>query len=312
MSVRIVTSTSWGFTTRLAAMICLATGVLAGAPARAADIEPRAYAPTPAGVNFLIAGYTYTDGGLSTDPASPLQDAKLKVSTGIAAYARTLNLWGRSGKIDIVAPYSDLSGHAMAFGAPAERHVSGFNDPRIRLSALLYGAPAMSLKEFAGYKQDLVVGASLQVSAPLGQYDPDRLVNLGLNRWYFKPEVGVSKAVGKFTFEFAGAVYFFTTNDDYFGGQTYQQDPMYSAQAHVIYGFGRGMWVGLNGAYDYGGRTTVGGVRDDELIENSRVGITLALPVNRNNSVKLYGSTGTATTFGTDYDLLGIAWQVRW
>ena len=185
-------------------LLCLAAGVLAVAPARAAEIEPRAYLNTPVGMNFVIAGYGYSEGGLSTDPASPLQDAKLKINTGLFAYARGLNLWGKSGKIDVVLPYSDLSGSATFNGEPAERNVSGLNDPRVRLSVNFIGAPALSKQEFASYKQDLIVGASLQVSSPLGQYDPDRLVNLGTNRWYFKPEIGVSKALGAFT---AGAVH---------------------------------------------------------------------------------------------------------
>jgi len=301
-----------GTAAHLTLLLCLAVSVLAGAPARAADIEPRSYSNTPIGLNFLLAGFGYSEGGLSTDPASPIQDAKLKISTGAAAYARTLNLWGQSGKIDIVVPYSDLSGSALVNGKPAERNVSGFNDPRFRLSVNFLGAPALSAKEFAGYRQDLIVGGSVQVGVPLGQYDPDRLVNLGTNRWFIKPEIGISKALGAFTLELATAVYFYTTNDDYFGGKTLEQDPVYSAQAHVIYSLGRGVWAALDGTYDYGGRTTTNGVRDDAVMGNSRVGLTVALPVNRSNSIKLYASTGAATRTGSDYTLGGIAWQYRW
>ncbi len=296
----------------LAGVLCLAAGILAGSPARAADIEPRAYANAPVGINFLVAGYAYSKGGLSTDPSSPLQEARLTINTGVMAYARTMGFWGKSGKIDVVVPYSDLAGTALVNGEPAERNVSGFGDPRLRLSVNFFGAPALSLQEFAGYRQDLIVGASLQVAPPLGQYDPDRLVNLGSNRWFVKPEIGVSKAFGAFTLELAGAVFLYTTNDDYFGGKTLEQDPVYSAQAHLIYSFGRGVWAAVDGAYDYGGRTTIDGVRDDEVLGNSRVGLTVALPVSRSSSIKLYASTGTATRTGTDYDLVGIAWQYRW
>ena len=310
--MRIVTTTSRGPVARSAVLLCLAAGILAAAPARAAEIEPRAYLNTPVGMNFVIAGYAYSQGGLSTDPASPLQDAKLKINTGLFAYARGLNLWGRSGKIDVVLPYSDLSGTALVNGKPAERNVSGLNDPRVRLSVNFIGAPALSKQEFASYKQDLIVGASLQVGAPLGQYDPDRLVNLGTNRWFIKPEIGVSKALGPFTLELSTAVYFYTTNDDYYGGRTYEQDPVSSTQAHVIYSFGRGIWAALHGTYDYGGRTTIGGVSDDEVMSNTRVGATLAVPVTRQSSIKVYGSTGTSTRTGTNFDLIGIGWQFRW
>jgi hypothetical protein len=287
-------------------------GCLAGRPASAAEIEPRAYSNAPVGMNFLITGYVYTEGGLSTDPASPLQDAELTINTALVAYARALDLWGKSGKIDIIAAYSGLSGDATFKGEPVEREVTGFNDPRVRLSVNLFGAPALSQQEFASYRQDLIVGASLQVAPPLGQYDADRLVNLGTNRWFFKPEIGVSKAFGPFTLEFAGAVYLYTTNHDYFGGKTLEQDPVYSAQGHLIYSFGRGIWAALHGTYDYGGRQTIDGVNDDSELGNSRVGATFALPVTRQHSVKVYASTGTATRTGTDYDLVGVGWQYRW
>jgi hypothetical protein len=297
---------------RWGAVVCLAAVVLAGTPAGGAEIEPRAYMNAPVGMNFLIAGYVYTDGGLSTDPSSPLQEAKLYINTALLAYARALDVWGKSGKIDIIVPFSDLSGNALVNGAPRERQITGFNDPRFRLSVNLYGAPALSRQEYAGYKQDLIVGASLQVSPPLGQYDPDRLVNLGTNRWFFKPEIGISKALGAFTLELSTAVFFYTDNDDYFGGKKLEQDPVYSSQAHLIYSFGRGYWAAVHGAYDVGGRATIDGVEDDDELSNSRVGATLALPVNANNSVKLYASSGTSTRAGTDYDLVGIGWQVRW
>jgi hypothetical protein len=292
--------------------LCAIAGVVVAGRARAADIEPRSYSNAPVGLNFLIASYAHSEGGLSTDPSSPIQEAKLSIDTALLAYARSLDLWGMSGKLDIIVPYSDLSGSALVNGKPAERNVSGLGDPRFRLSVNFIGAPALSPQEFAGYRQDLIVGASLQVAAPLGQYDPDRLVNLGTNRWFVKPEIGVSKAWGAFTLEFAGAVYLYTTNDDYYVGRTLEQDPVYSAQAHVIYSFGRGIWAALHGTYDYGGRTTIDGVRDDEVMGNSRIGATLALPVTRNNSIKLYASAGTATRTGSDYNLGGIAWQYRW
>ena len=116
------------------------------------------------------------------------------MDTEILAYARSLNVMGKSAKFDMIVPYSDLSGSALVAGQPRERNVEGFNDPRFRFSMNFYGAPALSLDEFAKYQQDLIIGASVQVSAPLGQYDDTRLVNLGNNRWFVKPDIGISKA----------------------------------------------------------------------------------------------------------------------
>jgi hypothetical protein len=286
--------------------------LLMAAQAHAGEIEPRAYVNTPVGINFLLAGYAYSDGGLSTPGASPIQDAHLTMNTGIVAYARSLDVWGKSGKFDVILPYSHLSGNALFAGQPRERNVSGLHDPLFRFSVNFHGAPALSLQEFADYRQDVIIGASVQVSAPLGQYDKDKLVNLGNNRWFVKPDIGISKAWGTFTLELSTGVFLFTKNDDHFGGSTLEQDPVYTMQAHATYNIGRGVWLAASGTYDFGGRTTKDGVRGDDVLTNSRVGVTLAVPVNRNNSIKLYASGSIHTGSGSDYDLLGIVWQYRW
>lgn len=282
------------------------------AQSHAGEIEPRSYVNTPVGINFLLAGYAYSQGGLSTTASSPIEDAELKINSGALAYARSLDMWSKSGKFDVILPYSGLAGTALVSGLPMERNVSGFNDPRFRLSMNFYGAPALSLQEFADFQQDLIIGASVQVSAPLGQYDEDKLVNLGNNRWFIKPDIGISKAWGPLVLELSSGVFFFSRNDDYFGGMTLEQDPVYISQLHVTYNLGSGIWAALSGTFDYGGRTTKDGVQSDDLQSNTRVGATLAVPVNRNNSIKLYASTGTHTRTGSDYDLLGLVWQTRW
>ncbi|MBP2674066.1 MAG: hypothetical protein H6Q84_906 [Deltaproteobacteria bacterium] len=310
-------SSNWGNRHRKTIAFPCAAAAIAGlffaaVQAHAGEIEPRAYVNTPVGVNFLLAGYAYSDGGLPTAGSSPIRDAQLKIHTGILAYARTLDVWGKSGKFDVILPYSDLSGSAMVEGQPRNRNVSGLHDPLFRFSVNFHGAPALSLEEFADYRQDLIIGASVQVSAPLGKYDEDKLVNLGNNRWFIKPDIGISKAWGAFTLELSTGLYYFTENRDYFGDNTLEQDPIYTAQVHATYNLGGGVWLAVSGTYDYGGRTTINGARSDDLGENSRLGVTLALPVNRNNSIKLYASSSVRTTSGTDYDLLGIVWQYRW
>ena len=175
-----------------AAPLALLLGTLLAPVAHAQELEPRAYSNLPMGLNFLATGYAHSQGGLSTDPSLPLTDAHLKIDTGVVAYVRGIDLWGNSGKVDVIAPYSHLSGTALVAGQPRERVVSGPGDPRFRLSVNFYGAPALTLAEYPAYKQDLVVGASVQVTAPWGQYDGSKAVNLGTNRWSIKPDIGFS------------------------------------------------------------------------------------------------------------------------
>jgi len=280
--------------------------------ASAQEIEPRAYVNLPIGVNFLVAGYAHSTGGLSTDPSLPVADAHLKIDTGVLGYARSLDLWGRSGRLDVVVPYSRLSGTALVAGQPAARDVSGLGDPRLRLSMNFYGAPALSLPEFVAYRQDLVVGASMQVTAPAGQYDSGRAINLGTNRWSVKPDVGLSKAFGALLVDLTAGVTVFSANSDFFGGVTRTQEPLYSTQAHAIYNFRSGAWASIDGTYYTGGRSTVNGSLNNDLQRNWRLGATLALPLNAQNSIKLYASRGVSARTGNNYDLLGVAWQHRW
>ena len=294
--------------------LLVAAAVLVGTPAiaRAQDIEPRAYSNAPIGVNFLVAGYAYTQGALPFDASLPVKNAQLSTSNGVLGYARVLDLWGQSGKFDVIVPYTWLSGTAEVMGEGVERRVSGFANSLFRLSANLYGAPALTLPEFRNYEQDLIVGASLQVSVPSGQYDASRIVNIGTNRWSFKPELGISKAIGQWTLESQVAATLFTDNRDFYAGNTRSQDPIYSLQGHAIYAFRSGIWVSLDATYFTGGRTTLNGVLGSDLQQNWRVGGTLAFPVDVHNSVKLYASNGVSARTGNSYDLIGIAWQYRW
>jgi len=280
--------------------------------ALAQDIEPRNYSNAPVGVNFVVAGVIHTRGGLEFDPALPAENEDLKVTSGVVAFARTFGFAGHSGKWDVVVPYGSISGSVDFAGQHLTREVSGLIDPRFRVGLNLYGSPALPLSEFRGYRQDLIVGASLQVAAPLGQYDANRLVNLGSNRWSFKPEIAVSKANGPWTLELAAAGTFYTVNHDFYGGQTRSQRPIFSMQAHAIYSFPSAAWLSLGATHFTGGRTTVDGVLNRDLQQNWRLGATWAIPVDRSSSVKIYASSGVAARTGNAYDLVGVAWQYRW
>jgi hypothetical protein len=278
----------------------------------AQDLEPRAYSNSPVGLNFLLAGYSYSQGGASVDPVIPLEEADIEIHSMILAYVHTLDLWGMSGKFSVVAPYACASGSAKLAGEHRERDICGFGDPRFRLAVNVYGAPALSLKEFADYKQDLLVGTSFQITPPASQYDSTKLLNIGTNRWSFETEIGVSKALGSLTLELTGGGTFYSSNTNFLEGHTLEADPVYSIQGHIIYSLKYNIWCSLDGTYYWGGQTAVNGVKGDTFQENTRVGATLSLPINRHNSVKLYASSGVSTRTGSNFDTLGISWQYRW
>jgi hypothetical protein len=280
--------------------------------ARAQDAEPRSYSNTPVGLNFLIAGALYSQGKLAFDPDLSVADANFHSKTGLLAYIRSFDFAGQSAKFDVIVPASSFVAWGFVDDQPRERGMAGLGDPRFRVSINLIGAPALPAKDFANYRQDLIVGVSLQVSAPLGQYDSTKLLNLGNNRWSFKPELGISKAIGRWTFEIAPSVTFFSDNTDFFGGNNFAQAPFYAVQGHILYTFQSGAWIALDGVYFAGGRTSLNGVKSDNEQRNTRAGVTVALPIDRQNSLKLSASTGLTTRTGSEFTAVGVAWQYRW
>ncbi len=297
---------------RSARLTVLAVLGMATSSVSATDMDPRSYSNIPTGLNFLIAGYANTKGNVAFAPTIPISNAKLETHSAIFAYVRSLDFWGKSGKVDVILPAAWLSGQAEVDGEQRTRSVNGLADSMVRLYVNLYGAPALSMKEFANYKQDTIVGVSLAVAAPTGQYNPEKLVNIGTNRWFIKPEIGVSKAWGSLTTEFAAGMYNFTNNNQPFHGGTLKQKPIYNMQGHLIYNFGTGIWGAIDANYYTGGRTTMDGNMADNMQQNWRVGGTLSFPISKQMSIKLNGSTGVYSRTGSSYDIISVAWQYRW
>ena len=138
---------------RLAVLLILGMG---NSPVSLADIEPRSYANIPVGINFLLAGYSYMNGNVAFAPTLPIDNAKLETHSSVFAYVRSLDIWGKSGKVDMIIPEAWLSGQAEVSGQPQDRQIAGFADPLFRFYVNLYGAPALSMKEFAKYQQDTI------------------------------------------------------------------------------------------------------------------------------------------------------------
>ena len=279
--------------------------------ATAQQLEPRAYANTPVGMNFLLTGYGYADGAVTTDPGAPIQGAHVTTDTAVLGYARSFGLWDHSAKINFLAGQAWVDGSALQAGQPRSRYVTGLIDPSASASINLYGAPALTMNEFTNYQQDLIIGLKLGVTAPLGRYDGDKILNIGNNRWAFNPELGFSQAVGKFTLEVMPGATVYTDNEDY-QGKVRSQDPIYSVQGHVIYSLPHHIWASLSGTYYHGGDTTVGGTDQRSLENDFRAGGTLALPLGKRESIKIYGSDGVYTRVGSNFLMIGIAFQYRW
>jgi hypothetical protein len=294
------------------APVALLAAALLPSLVSAQELEARAYSARPIGTHFLVASYSRLSGEVLTDPSLPITDVQAKIDLYSIGYLRSFAFAGRSASAAIVVPYAkaDISGEVFDAARQVDR--SGLGDLRLRFTTNLVGDPAVGPKEFAQRAPAPVVGASLNVVAPTGQYVPSRLINVGANRWAFKPELGVSVPLGHWFAEASAGVWLYTDNPDFFGGQRRGQHPLGVYQLHVGYNFAPGVWLAADAAYYSGGRTTLDGVEKHDLQQNSRVGVTLSLPLGSGWSTKLSWSKGVATRIAGDFEVIAIALQYRW
>ena len=278
----------------------------------AQELEPGAYWPIPAGLNIFTAVNSFNFGDLAFDPAAPIDEASATIDTTALAFTRAFSLLGRSANAGVALPI--IGGHVegLYLGEPAEVGRFGLGDPRVRFAMNLYGAPAMTPKAFASYRQRGIVGISITVAPPLGQYDPTKLINLGTNRWSFKPELGVSRTYGRWVVEGMAGVWLFTDNTDFFGGRTREQDPIAAAQVHVTFKFKRTMWLAGDANYFTGGRTTIGGKANLDLQRNSRIGATFSAAISRRQAIRASVSRGAYTTIGADFTSIAVGYNYAW
>jgi len=277
----------------------------------AQELEPRAYSPSPVGATFLAVSATRSAGGVFTDPSAPLADVEARLGICGVAVGHTFALLGKSALILGVVPIAWGTASGRIGEDRLETSRRGFADPRLKLSVILAGSRPMTAAEFARARRVPIVGTSITVVPPLGQYDAARLVNLGANRWSFKPEIGLSLPLRRWAVDAYGGLWIFTDNNHYFPGEgTRRQDVVLALQSHVSYTLARRAWLAANATWYVGGKSTVDGAPASGAFHNMRIGGTLAVPIGRRQSVKLAFSEGATTRLGADFRTITAAWQV--
>ena len=280
--------------------------------ASAQELEPGAYWPLPRGLNIVTGINSFNWGDVTFEPSVPIDEAKARINTSAFVFTRAFRLAGRSANASVQVPV--VAGHleGLYLGQPAEADRFGLADPRLKLAVNLYGAPSMTPKEFAAYRMRTIVGVSLTVAPPLGQYDPAKIINIGANRWSFKPELGLARAYGPWVVEVMAGVWLFTDNTDFVGGRTREQNPIVATQVHLTYRFKGGMWLAADVNYYTGGQTRIGGTENLDLQRNSRIGSTFSKALTRRHSIRASVSRGAYTTIGGDFTSAAFGYNYAW
>jgi hypothetical protein len=286
---------------------------LAAFGARAQELEPRKYAPLPVGTNILSVGYAWSNGNVLLDPALPIDDLDANIQAGFAQFVHAFSLFGRSAKFAAMVPWRSGYWSGTLDGDSETQKASGMSDAHLGLEWNLYGAAALDAAQLALHPPATLVGASLRVSIPTGQYDSTDLLNLGSNRYTLRVELGLARMRQRWTYEAMASVWLFTDNNDFLGGNRLSQRPLYVAKLGAVYSFARpGLWTSLGVGFGEGGQTKVDGVPRNTQQNNWRLSASLAYPLARQHGLRLTYTTGITRKAGSDFDTVVIAYQYAW
>ena len=299
---------------RLVALTLVGVLICFSGAAVGQELVPRAYWPTPNGINVFVLGYQRNTGDIVTDPSLPVSGVESEIDFLQLSYQRTFSAWGRTATMQLSVPYSEGRTEGLVEGEFVRRDVAGLGDARARFAINLKGAPSMDVAGFQELRRNprTIVGASLLIQAPTGEWESGRVINVGTNRWAAKPAVGVIWPIRPtWLFEFEVGAWFFGDNTDFLG-ETRKQDPILSTEFHLVKRIRPGFWMSLDANFYVGGETRIGTEEAGNLQRNSRVGLTAVFPMKTGHAFRGSVSTGAVTESGGDFEIFSLAYIYVW
>ncbi len=285
-------------------------------PVLAQDLSPRAYVITPLHSNAIILGNSFFHGSVLFEGAAPITGATGTYSVPSLSYYHSFSFRGRSANMNLTLPYAVGNFQGNVAGQPSQVYRSGLLDFTSRVSVNLKGGPAMPAQAFRKWRQKTLLGVSLKVVAPTGQYDPTKLVNWGTNRWAFKPEFGYSRRWNNWFLDSYAGVWFYTLNPRSFSPpapKPQTEQPIGAFEGHLSYNLKPRLWCSLDGNFWFGGVTSLSGIANPATRQTgSRIGITASIPLGTHQSVKVSYNNGAYIRFGGNYQSVAVAWQYSW
>jgi hypothetical protein len=287
---------------------------------RAQDIVPRSYFITPVHSNAVILSYSFLDGGILFNDVLPITDASARIQFSVFTYYHSLSFFGRSANFTASLPYGLGNLHGKFMDNETMLYRSGLLDSTFRFSVNLKGGPAMSVREFQSWQQKTILGVSLRVIAPTGQYDGTKLINNGSDRWAFKPELGYSRRLGHWVLDTYGALWLFMTNDEFWsrnaffpGTRSQSQKPIGAFEGHLSYDIKPRIWISLDANAWIGGSTSINGVENRQTFQTSSIiGASASLPLFEHQSMKVSYNSTAYVRFGGAFQNVSVSWQYSW
>lgn len=291
-------------------LACFLTFFLAPFKTSAQFSDPRAYDNTPVGVSQIELSYTHVRSNASVDPSLAIANASLNLNQGTIGYTYYFSAFHRLAWVEAAEPLAGLDGSIA--GTNIHGSISGAGDTSYQCAMLIKGGPALSIERFANYKPATSLGLSLTVTAPTGLYNSNKILNLGSDRWSFKPEIALNYPFGpdqKWEFDAYGNALFYTDNASYHGKEILRQEALPGLEGHISYALNERIWVSLDMRYSFRATTDVDGVSQDNSQQNLIVGSELSISLSPQNSLTfvfakaiVHKNGPTATGFTIKYD----------
>ena len=248
--------------------------------------DPRTYTVAPVGLNQLELVYDHASADASLDTSLEVVGAHFEQNEAAVSYTHNFGVLGQLTWVKVNVPFAAVSGSVAGTNISASN--TGAGDSSLQLTALLKGGKALSATEFATYTPGTTLALSVTISAPTGEYDAQKLLNLGSNRWSFKPEFAVSYPFGpehRWWVEGYVNAYFFTDNTTYHGVEILRQEPLPGLEGHISYDFTRSLWASLDLRYSFRGRTVIDGVNQNDAQELLTAGTEASWSPSSNHSL---------------------------
>ncbi len=284
-------------------------------PARAYPqfTDPRYYDNTPVDVNQIETVYAYARSNTSLDTSAIVAGAELNLNVGVLEYTRYFSFLHHAAWVEPAVPFGDLRGSIT--GTEIRGSSTGAGDSSYQVGLLMKGGKALSVAQFATYHPSTTLGTSLTITAPTGEYSGDKILNLGSNRWSFKPEFAVAYPFGpqqKWELDTYANAYFYTVNSSYHGTESLQQKPLPGIEGHISYSFRSNAWASLDTRYSFGGDTFVDGVDQKDAQRNFTLGSELNLSLNSRNIVVFEFGKLIVHQNGPTYGGFGVKYFYSW
>ena len=277
----------------------------------AAGDGPRVYWAAPEGTNIFTPMWIGIDSNFGFDSSLVAANAEFDTDIMVLMYTRTISIGGHLGGISVILPGGRLDGGLG--DTVLQGKSSGLGDIAAIGVISLFGAPAYAKEDFASYKPETIVDLLLSFTAPTGEYDSDKIINLGTNRWSFRVGMPImhffNSIPGETTsLELQPNVTFFTANDDASGASSrLEQDPIYKLEGHLTHDFNLMFWGSLDALYTVGGETIVDDAAQDNSQRSLGLGVTLGANFSRTLGMTAsYGSVVKRNENGQDGNMFRI------